>query len=274
MRAIILAAGAGRRMRFNGQRLPKVMIEFGGKTLLRRHIEILHRCGVDEIAVAVGFRTDLIDAELAAIGAADAVETIFNADYEQGSIVTLWTAREQLCRGGDVILMDGDVLYDDRIMKRLLASPQRNCFLLDRDFEPGEEPTKLCVRDGHLVEFHKQVNVDFDYWGESVGFFRLGEPVATRLVPAAERYLEAGRRYELYDEALRDILLADPPGSFGFEDVTGLPWIEIDIMEDVEQARSEVLPLLVEPHDERRGVVAGGREGAETRAGASGARSG
>ena len=41
-RAIILAAGTGRRLEFEGARLPKVMLEFGGKTLLRRHLEILH----------------------------------------------------------------------------------------------------------------------------------------------------------------------------------------------------------------------------------------
>jgi choline kinase len=247
MRAIILAAGAGRRLEFDGARLPKVMLELGGKTLLRRHVEILQRCGVDDITVAVGYQADRVQAELAAIGADGLVETVFNADYEQGSIVTLWSVREPLTRGGDVILMDGDVLYDDRILKRLLASPHRNCFLLDRDFEPGDEPTKLCVREGVLVEFRKEVDVEFDFWGESVGFFRLGESVAKRLVPMAEGYLEAGNRYELYDEALRDILLADPPGSFGFEEVTGLPWTEIDFAEDIAKARDEVLPRLMEP---------------------------
>ncbi len=257
MRAIILGAGVGHRMRFDGPRVPKIMLDFGGKTLLRRHVEILRHCGIDEISVAVGYRTDLIDAELAAFDAGDAVETVFNRDYEQGSIVTLWTVREQLCRGGDVILMDGDVLYDYRIMERLLSSPHRNCFLLDRDFDPGEEPTKLCVRDGVLVEFHKVVDVPFDDWGESVGFFRLSEDVSRRLVPAAQGYLDAGTRFELYDEALRDILLSDPPGSFGFEDITGLPWIEIDFLEDVLKASAETLPLLVEPGAEYPRLVAG-----------------
>ncbi|MFQ5958540.1 MAG: NTP transferase domain-containing protein [Alphaproteobacteria bacterium] len=250
MRAVILAAGVGRRMEFDGPRLPKVMLPFGGTTLLRRHVEILRYCGVDEIVVAAGYRVDLIRAELADCGAADDVEVVVNPDYDEGSIVTLWSVREQLARGSDVILMDGDVLYDHRIMERLLASRHRNCFLLDRDFEVGDEPTKLCVRDGVLVEFHKVVNVPFDFWGESVGFFRLGEDVAQRLVPATLRYLEAGARRELYDEALRDILLGDPPGSFGFEDITGLPWMEIDFMEDVVRAAAEVLPRLVEPGEE------------------------
>jgi len=250
MRAIILAAGVGRRLTFDGPRLPKVILAFGGKTLLRRHLEILRHCGVEEIVVAAGFRADLIGQEVAACGMGDVVEIVVNPHYEEGSIVTLWSVRSALSRGGDVVLMDGDVLYDHRMMERLLASPHRNCFLLDRDFEPGDEPTKLCVRNGVLVEFHKTVTVDFDFWGESVGFFRLGEDVARRLVPQTRAYLDRGARRELYDEALRDILLGDPPGSFGFEDVTGLPWIEIDFREDVERAAREVLPRLL-PLDER-----------------------
>lgn len=258
MRAIILAAGAGWRMAFEGERLPKILLRFGGKTLLRRHVEVLDACGVDEIVVATGFRADRIADELAAIGADDRVETVRNPDYREGSIVTLWTVREQLARGGDVILMDADVLYDHRVMERLLASPHRNCFLLDRDFAAGDEETKLCVRDGCVVEFRKEVDVAFDFWGESVGFFRLGEDVARRLVPAARGYLDAGNRDVLYDEALRDILLADPAGTFGFEDVTGLPWTEIDFVEDVERARKEILPRLIEPANPARAAAAGG----------------
>ncbi len=249
MRAIILAAGKGHRMTFQQERLPKIMLSFGGKTLLQRHIEILRHCGVDEIVVAVGYRAALIEAEIAALGFADYVETVANPDYKQGSIVTLWCVREALSRGGDVILMDGDVLYDYRMMDRLLASDNGNCFLLDRDFEEGAEPTKLCVRDGHIVEFHKVVNVAYDFWGESVGFFRLTEDVARRMAPAAKRYLDADMRFELYDEALRDILITDPPGAFGFEDITGLPWTEIDFKEDVDYANQVVIGKL---HDHRR----------------------
>ncbi len=246
MRAIILAAGKGHRMTFQRDRLPKVMLSFGGKTLLQRHIEILRHCGVDEIVVAVGYRADLIEAEVAALGFAEHVELVVNPDYKQGSIVTLWSVREALGRGGDVILMDGDVLYDYRMMDRLLASDSGNCFLLDRNFEEGAEPTKLCVRDGHLVEFHKVVNVAYDFWGESVGFFRLTEDVARRMTPACKRYLDADMRFELYDEALRDILITDPPGAFGYEDITGLPWTEIDFMEDVDYANQVVIGKLLD----------------------------
>ena len=71
--------------------------------------------------------------------------------------------------------MDADVLYDHNILGRLINSDKENVFLLDQDFEMGEEPVKLCVRNGsHLVEFRKQLdeNLTFDFMGESVGFFK------------------------------------------------------------------------------------------------------
>ena len=84
MRAIILAAGKGRRMTFDGVPMPKVMLSFGGKSLLRRHIEILRHCGVDDIVVAVGYRRELIDREIAAMGARDWLETVYNPSFEAG----------------------------------------------------------------------------------------------------------------------------------------------------------------------------------------------
>ena len=63
-------------------------------------------------------------------------------------------------------------------------------------------------------------------------------------IEATRGYIETGRTADYYDEPLRDLLLADPPGSFGWEDVTGLPWREIDFAEDVAAAEAEVLPQL------------------------------
>ncbi|MFP6730890.1 MAG: phosphocholine cytidylyltransferase family protein, partial [Alphaproteobacteria bacterium] len=72
-----------------------------------------------------------------------------------------------------------------------------------------------------------------------------------RLVPACKRYLDADMRFELYDEALRGMLITDPPGAFGFEDVTGLPWTEIDFKEDIDHANRVVMEKLLDPRPDR-----------------------
>ncbi len=80
-----------------------------------------------------------------------------------------------------------------------------------------------------------------------MGFFRLAPETGRRLAEAAARYVEGGRRDAPYEEALRDVLLTSPSGTFGYEDVTGLPWIEIDFPDDLRRAREEVLPRLEAP---------------------------
>ena len=228
------------------EQVPKAMLRFGGKTLLHRHLEILGRFGVKKVVAGVGYRADLIHAELTRLGFSNAVDTVYNAQYETGSIVTLWVLRDALACGDDILLMDADVLYDRRLMARLVNTRHANCFLLDRDLEPGEEPVKLCVRNGRPVEFRKHVDVrlQFDFRGESVGFFRLDHAMAARLAARAEAYISGNLHEKPHEEALRDLLLADRGSTFGFEDITGLPWMEIDFPRDIRRAEDEVLPLL------------------------------
>ena len=245
MRAIILAAGIGKRLSMDK---PKVLLELGGRTLLERHLAILRAIGIEDVTLGVGFAADAVAAELERVARPD-VRTVHNPDYTEGSVVTLWTLQRALRAGGDVLLMDGDVLYDRRMLERLTGSQHANCFLLDREVEPGEEPMKLAVKDGRLVDFRKTLQRAHDFYGESVGFFRFGEDTAERVADAARRIVSSGRREEYMEEAIRDVLLDSPSDAFGFEDVTGLPWIEIDFPEDVKRAESEILPaLLAEDH--------------------------
>ena len=173
MRAVMLAAGVGRRLGPQLNHVPKLLLSLGGKTLLRRHLEILDHVGIGELVLVTGYRAGAIKAELAALESPVAVTTVHNPDYTEGSVVSLWCAREALRLGGPVVLMDGDVLYDRRLMARLLAAPGANCFAMDGKFEPGDEPVKLCQRAGRLVDFRKQPVAQFDTCGEWVGFLRL-----------------------------------------------------------------------------------------------------
>jgi len=173
------------------------------------------------------------------------IEIVLNTRWELGSVLTVHTAAEPLTRGGDVLLMDADVLYDERILGTLVAGDTVNRLLIDRDFEAGDEPVKVCVKDGVPVEMRKQlaVGLQYDTIGESVGFFRFREETARRLAVIVAGYVASGRAGMPHEEAVRDLLL-EGGHRFDIADVTGAPWIEIDFPNDVARATDEILPQL------------------------------
>ncbi len=244
-RALILAAGVGRRLgaaHGSGQHPPKALLRFDGHSLIARHLDILHRCGVQDVTLVLGYGEAEMRAELASLpGPVPAV--VVNPDFRQGSVVSLRAGGEVLRSGAPVILMNADVLYDARLMARLVDSRHADCLLLDREIEPGDEPVKLCIAGGHIVDFHKRPRVAHDWHGESVGFFRFSPDTAAELAGRAESYVQSGRDGMEYEEPIRDMILESKPDRFGFEDITGLPWTEIDFLEDVEKAHS-LLPEL------------------------------
>jgi choline kinase len=247
MRAIILAAGRGLRLQQADERqLPKCLLQFGGMSLLERHLRMLRNAGVEDIVLALGFRHDRVEAELDRLQWQPRPEIIVNPRFDLGSVLTVHTVAAALTRGGDVLLMDADVLYDERIAGALVAGAGPvNRVLIDRDFEAGDEPVKLCLSAGVPVELRKQLAADLQYdtIGESVGFFRFDETGARRLAVLVAGYVERDCAHMPHEEAVRD-LLRERSQIFDVADVTGAPWIEIDFPVDVLRAAHEVLPQL------------------------------
>jgi choline kinase len=238
----MLAAGVGKRLG-GSHGAPKVLLEMGGKTLLARHLAALAANGVERLSITVGHMADSVRTEAERAAGDIALTFIDNPRYREGSLVSLWQQRGILESGQPTLLMDGDVLYDSRMIARLLDAPFENALLVDRDLEPGDEPVKICFRGETIVDFRKVPEHGHDWYGESVGFFRFSPAMAMRLAARCDDYVQAGRGDLEYEEAIRDLILADP-ARFGAADVTDLPWTEIDFAQDVDKAREAILPAL------------------------------
>lgn len=254
MRAIILAAGRGLRLQqADDRQMPKCLLQFGGRSLLERHLRLLREVDVQEVVLALGYRHERIEAELDRLNWLPRPQIVLNPRFELGSVLTVHSAAEALTRGGDVLLMDADVLYDQRIAAAMAAGEgPANRVLIDRDFEAGDEPVKLCISGGVPIELRKKLDADlkYDTIGESVGFFRFDQAGARRLAALVEGYVSRDRAHMPHEEAVRD-LLRERSQIVEVADVTGAPWIEIDFPTDVIRAAHEVLPQLLPLSDTR-----------------------
>lgn len=242
--ALILAAGVGRRLG-DAHAGPKMLLAFEGRTLLERRLAALAACGVEEVRITVGHEADALRAEVARLAPPLDVRFVENPRYREGSLVSVAVQREALTAGRPVLLMDGDVLHDARMVARLFDGDRENTLLVDPELEPGDEPVKACFRGDRLVDFRKVPADPGERHGESVGFFRLSAATAAELADRCDEKIAEGGAHLEYEEALRDLMLAAPE-RWGAVDVGDLPWTEIDFEADVAKARDHVLPQLTD----------------------------
>jgi choline kinase len=247
MDAILYAAGRGSRLGAASGKPHKILLEFNGRSLLERHVMHLAALDVRRLFVVTGHERSALAAEFSTLQRRHAVEIleIFNAAFLEGSVLSLHASLPAVRQATDrVLLMDGDVLYGLEMLRRLIESPHRTALLVDRNFsKEDDDPVLVPMQKGRPFDFVKRWQGQADEVGESVGFFKVGSADFTVLIRETEARLSGAARQDSYDDVLRVLVRA---GRFGAEDVTGLPWTEIDFPRDLEYACNTVLPALRE----------------------------
>ena len=244
MKAIICAAGRGVRL---GVSSPKILLEFGGRTLLEWHALRLREVGIEDVVLVTGHLREQIAAVLPGIGARHGLRfrELVNERYHEGSVLSLAAASPELEGMREpVLLMDADVLYPAQMLERLIGSGPATTLLLDREYSTSDDdPVLVPVRNGRPFEFRKKWEGEADLVGESVGFFQIAPEDLPLLIDETKARAAGLEVRDSYDEVLRALVLAD---RFSYHDVTGTPWTEIDFPEDIRHAREVILPAFEE----------------------------
>lgn len=242
MHAILLAAGTGTRLRIAHNK-PKILLDLNNKSLLERHIKNLKLNQVKNITVVVGYQNHLIVERLKSLNCPQ-VNIVFNSEYELGSILSVFHGLKLTAAKEDILLMDGDVLYDEKILK-LLIKNKESCLAYDTEFEDDDEPVKVCMVNNQIQEFGKGKfsRQEFTSIGESVGFFKIKYPDTVKFIDVCNTMISEKKTQQPHEEAIRDIIKRN---IFCFKpiDITGLPWTEIDFPEDIEKAKAKILKTI------------------------------
>jgi len=239
MKAIILAAGLGKRLWPITQHRPKCLIEIGGKTLLHRYLEALASLGIQRADIVVGYKQEMIRAAVEANACGVGVNFLVNDQFHRGSISSLWIARTAL--DDDVIVMDADVLFHREILRRLVQSSFPNALLMDDTVKQTGEECMVVVEGGRVIALTKQMPARYDLAGEGVGFLKVRYADTPHVVASLRSFVDREAWQMEYEDALVEFFRTV---KVGHEVIGGLPWTEIDFSEDVEKAEREILPKL------------------------------
>src|SRR5262245_49944586 len=125
MEAILYVAGRAMRLGEHTQGRHKVLLEFAGRSLLERHVMLLAQLRVPKLFVVTGHLQTQLHATFPMLSERYGIEIVefYNADFTEGSALSMHASLPALEAATDsVLLMDGDVLYDHRMLKGLLES--------------------------------------------------------------------------------------------------------------------------------------------------------
>ena len=239
MKAVILAAGVGKRLWEVTQHRPKCLIEIGGQSLLHRYLESLASVGIRRAEIVVGYKQEMIRAAVEQDAYGVNVKFLVNEQFHRGSISSLWIARTAF--DDDTIVMDADVLFHPEILRRLVSSPSENALLMDETVKQTGEECMVVVAGSRVVALTKNMPEQYDFAGEGVGFLRVRHADTPHVVSSLRGYIDRGSWDMEYEDALlqyfQDVRV-------GYERIGGLPWTEIDFIEDIRKAELEVSPRL------------------------------
>jgi len=239
MKAVILAAGVGKRLWQVTQHRPKCLIEFGGQALLHRYLASLAGLGIRRADIIVGYKQDMIRAAVASNDCGVKVNFLVNDQFHRGSISSLWIARTVF--DDHLIIMDADVLFHHEILRRLVESSHQNALLMDETVTQTGEECMVVVAGSRVVALTKKMPERYDYAGEGVGFLKVRHADTAQVVTSLRAHIDKGEWDMEYEDALHQFFQTV---KVGYEKIGGLPWTEIDFIEDVRKAELDVLTRL------------------------------
>ncbi len=130
MKVIILAAGQGTRLRPFTDDRPKCMVEVNGRSILERQLDTMHACGIvdSDITIITGYRHDVLQDKFANTQ----ISIIVNEEYEKTNMVcSLMCARSLMETQEDILISYGDIIYNETVLKKILASEEAASVIVD-----------------------------------------------------------------------------------------------------------------------------------------------
>jgi choline kinase len=242
MQAIILAAGLAKRLRPLTDTTPKCLLKVGDKTILEMTINNVLKNGINEFIMVTGYRENMIKDFISAHFPDLDITYITNSDYENNNnSYSLWMAKDYV--KGDCILLDSDILFDSRIISKLLESEHPDALAVNANHKLSDEEIKVIVDSTNKI-LHIGKELDpLESYGESIGIEKFSPVFFKSLGKVLQRKIvKENNVNEFYEKSFQE--LNDSGNAMYAIDVSEYKSMEIDFPADLERAQEEVKEIL------------------------------
>ncbi|TDB89050.1 phosphocholine cytidylyltransferase family protein [Actinomadura sp. 7K534] len=237
MIGMVLAAGAGRRLRPYTDTLPKALVPVDGETtILDIALGNLAEVGLTDVVIVVGYCAGAVEERADALERRYGVKlTLVHNDKaeEWNNAYSMWLAREHFSKG--VLMVNGDTVHPVSVEKTLLANRGPDILLAVDDVKTLADEEMKVILDGEgnlktITKLMDPATANGEYIGATLIEPAAAEPLADALKAVWERdpdlYYEDG-----YQEHV------NRGGRIGVAPIGDVAWVEVDNHDDLEKAR-------------------------------------
>jgi choline kinase len=238
---LVMAAGAGRRLRPDTDQLPKTLLPVAGDaTILDIALRNLAAAGLTDVVVVVGYAAAAIADRAAELERRHGVslELVHNDRAEEwNNAYSLWLAREHFGRG--VLMVNGDTVHPASVERKVLAARRPDLaadliLAVDTVKKLADEEMKVVTDSrGLLARITKQMD-PADAHGEYIGVSLIEAKAAIALADALETTWRRDPN-RFYEDGFQE--LADRGGAVALEPIGEVEWVEVDDHRDLRRAR-------------------------------------
>jgi choline kinase len=237
--AVILAAGAGRRLAPMTDDRPKPMVEIDGEPILRRMLAGLAGAGFSDIVIVTGHRAELIDDFLDVNAGGLEIRRLRNPDYATTNTVGSFAFAGDVL-GDGFCLLNGDLVFDPTILDDVAGAGPGVHLVTDLDEPLGDEEMKVQLdENGYAIRISKGLPSGLGV-GEFTGISRFDAGAAAHMIDAARRLVAEGQATAYYEDAFNRVASSIRANVLP---TRGRAWTEIDDLVDYERAVSVVRSL-------------------------------
>jgi choline kinase len=233
--AVILAAGAGRRLRPLTDDRPKALLALGEAPLIGHALDALLEAGIKRVIVVTGHGGDALADYLARRGEFT-IDVVENPAFPTTNTLVSFASVAHLIED-EFLLVDGHVVFEPALVSRVIGPGTRVAVDLSR---PATRDAMKVATDGdRVVVVGTRLHPVGSAAGVAVGMTKIEGSTAERLFVVARHLIDAGASHLPYEAAFNALI--DDGDVFEVADVTGLRWQAIETHVDVTRARSIVL---------------------------------
>ncbi len=232
--AVILAAG--RKEEFGK---PVAFLDIKDKKIIDRFMDILSDNGIEKVVIVTGYQSSYYE-EYAKNN--NKITLIKNDKYKwSGTMTSLSLVKDII--DDDFLLLENDMIFEERAIKEILKSKDRDCMLITSESGSGDEAL-VEIRDGYIYKMSKDVHQFNKIDGEMIGISKISYEVFEKML---EQFKHNKNPYLNYEYMLMDI---GREFKIGYKKIDDLVWSEIDSMVHYERFIKKIYSKLLRKEQE------------------------